>query len=108
MLTITTTTAILDDAPQVESWSISSDGRVLVWLAFRDATATTWQDGSAVTLSRLEAPGPLNCYVLNCPYDSMEATPASCTWETLSACLTLNLFVCELPGVYEGGSGRTA
>ncbi|GIL54257.1 hypothetical protein Vafri_9838 [Volvox africanus] len=85
---------------------INSIGRVVVWLGFADQAATRWQDGSRVTFSRLNATGPPWCYVLNCPYGIEKGgSPDACLWNLLQTCLRLSMFICELPGVHERGSG---
>ncbi|GLI61422.1 hypothetical protein VaNZ11_003780 [Volvox africanus] len=86
--------------------AMNINGRVVVWLGFGDPAATRWQDGSPVTFSRLNTTGPPWCYVLNCPYGIEKGgNPDACLWNLLQTCLRLSVFICELPGVHERGSG---
>ncbi|KAG2483461.1 hypothetical protein HYH03_017644 [Edaphochlamys debaryana] len=84
------------------------DNRVRIWLGFGSLDASTWSDGTRVTFSRLTSTSSaLGCFTLNCPATtSPTASPDACVWEpSPGGCLRLNLFICEIPGVVESGSG---
>ncbi|EFJ49711.1 hypothetical protein VOLCADRAFT_89703 [Volvox carteri f. nagariensis] len=111
---------LINGAVRVQKSAFDSNGRVTVWLGFADPAASRWVDGTPVTFSKLNTTGAPGCYIIRCPYSQTSTAGAAaaaaagvvspldaCTWELLPSCMRLNLFICELPGVFEGSSGAT-
>ncbi|EFJ49712.1 hypothetical protein VOLCADRAFT_104275 [Volvox carteri f. nagariensis] len=108
---------------RVQRSAIDSNGTVTVWLGFSDPAASRWMDGTPVTFSKLNTTSATGCYIIRCPYAQRQSAGAgaagagaaaaagmvspldACTWELQPSCMRLSLFICELPGVFEGSSG---
>ncbi|KXZ53129.1 hypothetical protein GPECTOR_7g1020 [Gonium pectorale] len=107
-------TPLLNGSVPVKGNTISG-GQLRTWLGIADRNATKWRDGTSVGPGSFSVTGAPGCYVARCPAPATGAagagsatapSPDQCVWELADKCLTRNNFICEMPGVLEGPSGR--